>query len=121
MKRIIIAAVSILALAAPATAEVLTPRIREKARLAAALAVASNSCEGYEVDLTRAGKALSFMIPEGDMKDDAFQNFAIDHIEKLQPVVEGMRRNRFCSDLYDIFGPQTYMARVVGPVMRLTQ
>jgi hypothetical protein len=110
-----------LALAAPASAAApwssLTQEARSKAEMLASVVMAKDICSRYQFDDYHTAIIISLLYPNADVRSNEFLSHSVWFLTSLQEVVQVLGEDRFCDDLYSLFGPDAPIAKLTAPGM----
>jgi hypothetical protein len=121
MGRTLIALALGLALAAPASAAApwssLTQEARSKAEMLASVVMAKDICSRYQFDDYHTATIISLLYPNADVRSNEFLSHSVWFLTSLQEAVQVLGEDRFCDDLYSLFGPDAPIAKLTAPGM----
>jgi|tagenome__1003787_1003787.scaffolds.fasta_scaffold19844726_2 hypothetical protein len=121
MGRTLIALALGLALAAPASAAApwssLTQEARSKAEMLASVVMAKDICSRYQFDDYHTAIIISLLYPNADVRSNEFLSHSVWFLTSLQEAVQVLGEDRFCDDLYSLFGPDAPIAKLTAPGM----
>jgi hypothetical protein len=117
MGRTLIALTFGLALTAAAPWSTLSDESKAKAETLASVVMAKDICSRYQFDDYHTAIIMSLLYPNADVRSNEFLSHSVWFLTSLQEVVQVLGEDRFCDDLYSLFGPDAPIAKLTAPGM----
>jgi hypothetical protein len=117
MGRTLIALTFGLALTAAAPWSTLSDESKAKAETLASVVMAKDICSRYQFDDYHTATIISLLYPNADVRSNEFLSHSVWFLTSLQEAVQVLGEDRFCDDLYSLFGPDAPIAKLTAPGM----